>query len=654
MKISSVHVTNFRSLKDAKIVCDNLTALVGPNGAGKSCFLNALDLFYSPSPIVTLDDFYNRQSSEDIEIAVTFKNLSTIENKRFYTRVHEGELPVVRVLSLNPKTNGRYFGFAYRNADFSEVRALSGREQINKYAELRNREPYESSLPPARSQAAVAEALEQWEADSKNADKLELARDDGQFIGFQNVARGYLNDLTRFIMIPAVRDAGDDARDTRGSAITQLMDLVVRAALATNKEIENLRSEIETRYQELTDPARLPELGSLETSLGDTLHTYYQDTDVALNWLPTEGVNLPPPKADVRLVEDDFHLPVSRVGHGLQRAFILSLLQHLAVVRSTANEGQSDVDRVLSEPSTPELNLILAIEEPELYQHPNRQRHFARVLYELAAGKIPGVASSTQVIYATHSPLFVGIDSFDNVRRCTRTKLDSSAPKVTSVAATTWDEIAELIWKANGEPGQKFTGESIKPRVTALMTPWTNEGFFADVAVLVEGEGDRAAIKGVAKALRGIDLESQGCAIIPCNGKGNLDRAAAIFSQLNIPIYVVWDSDKGVDNTEAQNRTLLRLFNQPEEDWPSFVSERCACFEVKLERSLQGEIGSDLFQGLLTECKTFYGIPKDKHALKNPFVLTEIVTRASAAGHGPDTVLAIVDRILSLRKQKGA
>ncbi len=55
-------------------------------------------------------------------------------------------------------------------------------------------------------------------------------------------------------------------------------------------------------------------------------------------------------------------------------------------------------------------NLVLAIEEPELYQHPSRQRHLASVLLNLAEGALPGVAKNTQVIYTTHSPLFVGLD----------------------------------------------------------------------------------------------------------------------------------------------------------------------------------------------------------------------------------------------------
>jgi putative ATP-dependent endonuclease of the OLD family len=96
------------------------------------------------------------------------------------------------------------------------------------------------------------------------------------------------------------------------------------------------------------------------------------------------------------------------------------------------------------------------------------------------------------------------------------------------------------------------------------MTPWMSEGFFADVAVLVEGEDDRAAILGAARVL-GKDPESDGIAIIPCGGKTNLDRPAAIFRELGIPVYVVWDSDHGSDDARPEyNHLLLRLLGQPE------------------------------------------------------------------------------------------
>ena len=43
MILESVRVQNFRSIKDATLYCDKLTALVGANGSGKSSFLKAIE-----------------------------------------------------------------------------------------------------------------------------------------------------------------------------------------------------------------------------------------------------------------------------------------------------------------------------------------------------------------------------------------------------------------------------------------------------------------------------------------------------------------------------------------------------------------------------------------------------------------------------------
>ena len=143
--------------------------------------------------------------------------------------------------------------------------------------------------------------------------------------------------------------------------------------------------------------------------------------------------------------------------------------------------------------------LILAIEEPELYQHPARQRHFANVLLKLAGDKIVGVARRTQVLYCTHSPLFVGLDRFDEIRLLRKISSEEiNRPKMTKVSSATLTQVAEKIWEAWGRPSSRFTADTLRPRLHSILTPWMNEGFFADVVVLVEGEDDRVAIAAVA------------------------------------------------------------------------------------------------------------------------------------------------------------
>ena len=46
MKIHSIEIKNFRSIKDETIDCLGFNSFVGPNGSGKSTVLNALNVFF--------------------------------------------------------------------------------------------------------------------------------------------------------------------------------------------------------------------------------------------------------------------------------------------------------------------------------------------------------------------------------------------------------------------------------------------------------------------------------------------------------------------------------------------------------------------------------------------------------------------------------
>jgi putative ATP-dependent endonuclease of the OLD family len=671
MILKEVHVVRFRSLFDARLTCEALTVLVGANGTGKSSFLRAIELFYAPSPRINEDDFYDRDPAQPIEIAITFTDLTEDEKKRFEAYLEGHDLTVIRVFSLSDaKGSGKYYGYSLRNPDFADVRsAQKAAEKKTAYESLRQKPEY-ALLPKWTKQDDALGELKSWE--SANPSKCKRERDDGQFFGFTEVAYGYLGQSTRLVFIPAVRDASQDAVDGRGTPITDLMDLVVRSVLEKRAEVRDLRDQTRQKYHEICDPGKLTELGDLEKNLNRTLRTFVVNADVALRWLPLAEIDLPMPKADVRLVEDGYHSAVARTGHGLQRAFVLTLLQHLALAQATARGGLLGDDEEVKppEPGREEQHppglpcLILAIEEPELYQHPNRQRHLAQILAQLSSGTLPGVAAKTQVLYATHSPLFVGIDRFDQIRLLRKLDGPTGKPKFTSVVSTTGESVAEDVWRAcdckdpDGNTVAQFTWASLRPRLHAIMTPWMNEGFFADLALLCEGEDDRAAILGTARAM-GHDLESLGVSVIPCNGKSSMDRPAIILKRLGlkrlgIPVYLVWDSDKGTSGAKAiDNHRLLRIVGASVEDWPSIVCSTHSCFAQKLENTIETELGSQQFEHLLATAQRTHGITLKKHALKNAVIIQEIVTAAQSKGPKCATLERIVSEVVALRG-KGA
>lgn len=646
MRIQEVHVKNYRSILDETLPCEPLTALVGRNGAGKSSFLSALELFYDSSAKATETDFYNNDVSHDIEIAVTFAGLSHRETELFSHYIDNGLLTVTRVFSQGSNKNtGTYHGTRLRNPDFFAVRNAGGAMAIReKYDEVRQSEEY-SSLPPVRSRDAALVALDNWE--SQNPENRQRMRDDGQFFGFTQVGNGYLGKRTKFIRVPAVRDAQEDATEKRGATVTELMDILVRNELENRDDIVDFKQEIQSRHKELLDKANIPELTKLEEGLSSTLRNYVPDADLSLEWSEPSDISIPMPQAQIKLIEDNYEAGSEQTGHGLQRAFIITMLQQLVAARETATseEGENPSENPIESADESDLpSLILAIDEPELYQHPSRQRHLASVLSDLSKGTIPGIIRQTQVIYTTHSPLFVGLDRFAQIRVLRKVHHEDGKPKITRLKRGNMSAVADELWKASGEPKSKYTAKTLMPRLQAIMTPLTNEGFFADTVVLVEGESDRAAIIEMAKALDK-DFDSAGIAVVPCSGKNSLDRALVIFRQLDIPVYVVWDGDCG--GNKKANRHLLRLLNKAEEDWPNYVAEDSACFEFNLEKTLESEMGKDFFGQSIKDIGSEHEMDKDR-ALKNPLVLKLVFEKATSEGRISTSLKGIVENIIAL------
>ena len=648
MIIKSLHVMNFRSILNESILCDCLTALVGRNGTGKSSFLRALELFYDPAARVTTEDFYAEDSNQEIEVAVTFTDLTAPEREFFSAYIDNDALTVARVFSLLAgRKSGTYHGMRLQNVDFVQVRSGDNKTEIrNRYNELRNNEKY-SSLPAVRSADQALDEMQKWE--SEYAGQLTRMRDDGQFFGFTQVGQGYLGRHTRFICIPAVRDASDDATEKKGSCVTEIMDLVVRSALARRHDVTTFKEETQAKYRDIMDPGKLTELAELQEQLSQTLEYYAPDTSVLLRWLELADISIPMPAAQIRLLEDGYESPVHQTGHGLQRAFILTMLQHLVAARETERSATGIAEQEGTESGEPQLpNLVLAIEEPELYQHPCRQRHLASVLLQLATGTIPGVVKKTQVIYSTHAPLFVGLDRFDHIRLLRKKYDEPGKPKITKVARADLNKVADALWNLDNQRGQKFTAETLRPRLQAVMTPWMNEGFFADLVVLVEGDGDRAALSAAAEML-GHNFPSMGICVIPCMSKNNLDRPAVVFGDLGIKTYLVWDNDKGEEGAKPEdNRRLLRLVSATEEDWPSGVWSAHACFDPKLETMLVREITPEIFDYYFGKARDEFRLD-NKRAMKNPFVLRFVIEGAYKEKHYSKTLTSVVEKICSLR-----
>lgn len=657
MLLKRIHIQNFRSVCNAEIELSTQTAILGGNGVGKSTILKALDRFYGASTQVELTDFFNRDAREPIRISLTFHKFSDDEVTRFASRIHNGEMSVMRVFEAAGRQTGHYFGLTMRNTDFTSVREISGaNEKKLDYKRIKESDPQKyAALPTLTKAAEIEDALLLWE--EANVQHCQLALDDGRFFGFTNVANGALQKSTAFVFIPAVRDAAADAVDNRSSAIAKLMELVVRSAIQQREDIQTWQARISQEYRTLTNPDNLPELNTLADDLTKTLQHLYSESSVDLQWKPATEFDMPLPTADVALEDGGFQTSVDRQGHGLQRAFIITLLQHLALAVNgeSAQEPRFTGPGILGSLTAVPMQtrslpgLILAIEEPELYQHPAKQRHFASVLHRLTAGTVPGVAATTQVIFASHSPYFVSVDRFDEVRVARRHMLSGSDCQQCRVTEASLAVVAARLEGAFLEqPGSRDLN-GLRSRLHIFSSDLA-EGFFADLVVLAEGPSDKAALLATANLL-GIDLEALGVSVLVVDGKQSMPNPAAIFITLGIPTYLVWDCDLKAGKPEHEYNSVLQRLTQAEPRTANirvgstFVSESFAMFQTCLDDVLRVELGTQLYADLLATLVVELSLTDRKNPEKFPAVVTALVARAASHGYVSNTMRQIVEAI---------
>jgi len=640
MQLERAHIKHFRSLRDVEVVFGAHTALIGGNGAGKSSILKAIEKFYSTSKSCDADDFFGRDQEKPIEIELTFHQLSDHETETFKDRVRDGKLVVTRIFD-GSASSGRYHGVVPQIADFAEVRAHStATPKRNAYNKLRENVPLYTDLPNAASAAIVDQALLDWEAN--HPEQLVLLPDDGQFFGFQNNSRGKLQRYTSFVFIPAVREASADAADGKTSVIGKLLELLVRSQILQRADVQAFKAQMTEAYRTLVSAENMPELGTLARTLTADLRGLYQGAEVSLGWREIAEMPVPLPMADVFLKDDGFGGPVDRQGHGLQRAFIFTLLQHLARTAVPETE-EGEAARADGGPAAATVvaqapTLILAIEEPELYQHPTKQRHFAEVLRGLSSGTLPGAQGRTQVIFGSHSPMFISMGRANEVRVTRRSPCDDSELKQCVLQALDLNIVAQTLERGWDKPPGTFTAQTLMPRLHILGAELA-EGFFAKGVILVEGRSDKAALAATARML-GVNFEAAGIAILSAEGKTNLDRPYVVFRELGIPTFILWDCDQHLPMANRAPATDLALCKLAKPDnqfnaapTSDLVDDCYAHFEKTLEHKLKDDLTPEVHAACLAAACEPFGVHPSNDTQKIPEVMYQTLLRARDVGH---------------------
>ena len=661
MIIKSVEVKNFRSIRETCLDCDNLTAIIGRNGAGKSSFLDAIDTFYDISAPITEEDFFNRDIGSTIEIRVTYSNLRDDEKEEFQPYIKDDRLIVTkRISSENDRIMQRYYAAALQIPRFAEIRAKPGkRERVSAWNEMVNSDELPNLGGKVRSADEVERLMSEYEAN--HPEFMEAIEREEQFFGPRNIGGGKLDKFTKYVLVPAVRKASDEVSGKKG-AIYQILDMIVLRKINAREDIQKFKSEFEERVIKLYSSENLTELPELGNSISQTLEKFAPGSQLKLGWDEVKPPEIPLPPARATLVEDSFEGEITRKGHGLQRALIVTLLQHLAM-RVPIEPTVEDLDEEetgISKPKGFEISqgpdLILAIEEPELYLHPSRCRYLHNLLLQLSEKPGIGLGASNQIIYTSHSPYFIDLHHFDQIRMVRKIPSPDSLAPQSVVARFSLEHAKEKIAKICNVDTDDFTRDSFRARAIPIMNTIVSEGFFTDVVVVVEGLSEVGILWKLQEIMKK-NWSRLGIVIVPAGGKNNIDRPVVIFQGLSIPTYFIFDADshlkgKGEKEKDARNRNhrYLRLASVPIEDFPDTqVHKTWAVFKDTLEGILKKELGDKTFLFIQKEVASELGYDEMNRVNKNIEGAARFIELIYEKRYQIPTLEEIIEKITRLR-----
>jgi len=661
MNIKNVFVRNFRSIREASLDCDRLTVILGRNGAGKSSFLYAIDTFYDVAAQITEEDFFDRDMDSVIEIRVTYGDLRSEEKEEFKPYIHDDKLIVTkRIKSEEGRIAQRYFAAALQIPEFAEIRSISGkRERVNAWNELVEKGTLVSLGGKVKSADDVERLMAEYE--QKYSELMKPIEKEEQFFGPKNIGGGKLDKFTKYVLIPAVREALDEVGGKKG-AIYQLLDMIVLRKVNARDDIQKFKAEFEEKVKKLYSSENLKELPELGDSISQTLEKFAPGSKLNLGWGEVKLPEISFPAARATLIEDKFEGDISRKGHGLQRSLILTLLQHLATItpeeESTEEPTEESEAAKEARPERTMLcpDLILAVEEPELYLHPSRCRYLAEVLLQLA--EEAGQENKNQIMYASHSPYFVDLYRFDQVRMVRKVSSSDSEILQSVVTRFSLEQAAAEMAKVCSADASCFTRDSFRARAMSVMSTIVNEGFFADVVVVVEGPSEVGVLWKLQEIMKK-DWPKLGIAVVPAGGKNNIDRPIVIFRGFSIPIYFIFDADsylvgKEQKETDTKNRNhrYLRLAGAPISDFPdTSVNETWAVFKNNLETVFKETLGEDEFKTIQNEIASELGYDDPERVSKNIEGAACLIERIYEKKKKIPILEQIIEKITELRKR---
>jgi hypothetical protein len=522
MKITHLHIENYKGLREIDIPMSRVACLIGENNAGKSSVLQALSLFFSGS---TLPKTHWFDADKPIRIEVLFGDITDADINRLAEEhrtkikaiVRDGALTLVRVYGQDGRSTLKYRNLLPREERFSDdkiTELVKGQKASNAFADA-----VKVGFPELND--VVTPTMNQGEIKARIQELADSLPDDQKAPADVDLPTGIDRSISAMlpepIYIPAVKDLRDDVKASESTPFGKVLGILLKA-------IEPHLAEEKTRFEHLNkklnrviqpDGTEKDERLVPVKTIEETVERFVQDSFKAVK----VRITIPPPELKTVLssaliyANDGVDGLIDSKGDGLRRAIVF------AILRSYVELSKTGLIPGETPQATTDPRYLLLFEEPELYLHPNAQQ----VLFD-ALGT---VSHKHPVVVTTHSPVFFGPQSTTTFIKMRKQTDAAVAPK--PFAAAHPIELGDT---------------NARDQFQIICYEHNNIAFFADTVVLIEGDSDYIVLPHLARVINPAwDSGQLPVRFARIGGKGNIRRYKQFFRRFQTRVLVVTDLD---------------------------------------------------------------------------------------------------------------
>jgi putative ATP-dependent endonuclease of OLD family len=620
MKIEKISIQNFKTFgaETIEFSFNNLTSLIGENSVGKSNVLEALDLFFNFTKAkVSIKSYHHNDYIKPIVITIKFKRLNEDELKTFKSHLDEhNNLTITQYIEAISKEDGVELKDALiEDIDFIESKhgtkltptedfvwtiadKIPTKGNLKKWwkADLTIGDFDFKSLFKNEEEPTQEEFLNKLiQLNEERYDEIpkEQITGDEKVLGWKSKLKA---NLPKYFYIPAIKNLSEDLKVTKTSALGELInwlsssvsteikqefktktDALVKELIEKIDKTEDGESKIEKINKALND--------NIGFDIGCSLQLKFGSPEI-------QDVVFPQPKV---YANDGYDSELTEKGHGIQRLALFSLLR----TYNTFDFGKK----------TNESNIIIGIEEPEIYLHPPLKRATYNLLREISEG-------NDQVVYTTHDSLFISVDNFDQIRLFRKSNDENpiTIPHELSVE--------KIISHYKNIYGFEIDELSIRHRFHHLIDETKNEGFFAKKIVLIEGETEKYSLPNYFRA-KGFDIDTNRVSLINAGSVDTISYLLLLFNEFRIPCYVIFDGDKpnnpveeltgdhrkNAINKSKRNKEILQMLGHATTDDlfffpPTSINSNYSIWEQDFEEEFHKKM--DNYDEIKAEAKDLY------------------------------------------------